>query len=284
MQRKIITMKARACAIAAMLLAVCAAGLTLYAANETREVNVEVRGLRVVGEAYGDSMQGLRAFNWSKGTSLALLAVFPEGGIISFDSEASKLERFGDDKGTNLLEEPKSGESTFFQSKPGFGMMASVSEDGKACMIELDSPAVPAKGAARIDASGSLVFKCGSKKKTFTHENVAFKVGTKVEAGAVPLEVTKVGEPEWGDDPLQITLKATQDMSKVAAIAFFDGNGNAIESSDAGWTSMRSFNVVSIEKSFNLKKKVDSATIAVTYWVDMRDEEIPFKVTASLGL
>ena len=239
-------------------------------------VKIEVRGVRVVGEGYGEGMGGVRAFNWSKGTSVGVLVVFPEGGLIAFNRDASSLDKMADDKGTDLKLRDRFGES-------GFGMMPGISEDGKACMVEISGKGVPAKGAQEIAASGTLVFVCGSKKETFKQENVLLKVGTKVQAGKIPFEISKVGAPDWGEEPLQITLKTSKDCSAISEIKFLDAAGKEIRSSEAGTVSM-TYMVTQVEKSFNLAEKVETVTVAITYWMDMAEKKVPFDVKAGLGL
>ena len=246
-------------------------------AAEPEGVKIEVRGVRVVGEGYAEGMGGVRAFNWSKGTSVGVLVVFPEGGLISFNRDASSLDKMADDKGTDLKVRDRFGES-------GFGMMPGISEDGKACMVEIDGKGVPATGAQEIAASGTLVFTCGSKKETFKQENVLLKVGTKVRAGRIPFEISKVGDPDWGEAPLQITLKTDKDCSAISEIKFLDAAGKEIRSSDAGTMSMSGMGMTQVEKSFNLSEKVETVTVAVTYWMDMAEKKVPFSVKAGLGL
>ena len=246
-------------------------------AADPEGVTIEVRGVRVVGEGYGEGMGGVRAFNWSKGTSVGVLVVFPEGGLIAFNRDASSLDKMADDKGTDLKVRDRFGES-------GFGMMPGISEDGKACMVEISGKGVPAKGAQEIAASGTLVFTCGSKKETFKKENVLLKVGTKVQAGKIPFEISKVGEPDWGEEPLQITLKTNKDCSAISEIKFLDAAGKEIRSSEAGTTSMSGMGMTQVERSFNLAEKAETVTVAITYWMDMAEKKVPFDVKAGLGL
>ena len=39
-----------------------------------------------------------------------------------------------------------------------------------------------------------------------------------------------------------------------------------------------------VEKSYDLAHEVKRATIAVTYWMDMSEKQIPFDLKASVGL
>lgn len=261
-----------AACVAAALVPVRAAG-----AQEEKGITVKVAGLRVVAPGYGEDMGQLRAFNRPKGVTLALLLLKADGGIVAFEADSSKLDKFGDDKGTDLLAGTEGPGG-------GFGSWPDVSDDGKACLFEISSETLPDGEATTVSASGTVVLKCGSKKQTFKHDNAPLKKGTKVQAGKIPFEITEVGEPDWGDAEMQITLKATQDLSDVAEIKFLDAAGNEIETSGAGGSSMSWGANIVVEKNFNFPKKLDSVTVAVTYWLDLREVKVPFSLKASAGL
>ncbi len=267
------------CVAAAMILAM---GVADADGADAAKPTVEVRGLRIVGKGYGKTKYGpeLRAFNWSPGVAIAVFVKSPEGGLLELDRKASTLKKLADDKGTDLLKASKS--SAFGQR--GFGMSTNISKDGKACMLELVSKAVPAKGATEIVASGTMIFKCATTKKTFTDKNVALEAGSKIEAGAIPFEITKAGKPKWGDAPLEITLKTNTEMSRIAAIKFFDAAGKEIPSKSAGGSTMRMGDQVTIEKNFRLEKRAATATVSIVYWTDMKKLEVPFDIKATLGL
>ena len=243
---------------------------------------VQACGLRVVGDGYKEAKPGepgIRPFNWSRGTTVVLMVSFPGGGMLKLDTKASKLDKFADDKGTDLL---KAAGSTF--NKSGFGTWPKISKDGKAAMLELVSAGLPAKGAKEILASGTVVLKSATQKKTTVLKDVALKAGTKFTAGNVPFEITKAGKPSWGSDPLQVSVKTNADMSGIASVRFLGPDGKEIPSRSGGTWRSRSGKFLSISTSYVLKKKVDSATIEIEHWTDMKQTDIPFSVTVSLGL
>ncbi len=249
------------------------------AANKAR---VEVRGIRVAGKGYGDD-QSMRPFNWSYGTVLALLLVSDEGGIIAFDEDKSVVLKCQDDRGTNLLEEVKKGG---FTQKPGFSGFPDISTDGKACLLELRLERNAAPGATAIEAAGILAVTIATKQETY-RQPVVLENGAIVSAGPITLTVTKVGESGYSaseDEEFPFTLEAKQDLGSVAGIAFFDGEGNELESSSQGKSRWGFAGSVTEEWGYALKKKAPNVTIAVTRWTDMTDARIPFDVKATLGL
>ncbi|NLS95310.1 MAG: hypothetical protein GXX96_24480 [Planctomycetaceae bacterium] len=254
----------------------------VFAAEESapQGVTVTPQGLRIVKPAPPEQDK-LRAFNWSPGTSVSLLVSAPQGGLIAVDSEASKLTMFLDDKRTDLRKE-ESGQQGFGPSS-GFGMMPSISDDGKYCSIDVEAPRVPTAGATRVAVAGELALSVASQKKDFTAEGVALKKGTKVKAGQIPFTITAVGKPDWGDAPLAVTLEAKQELDAVADIQFFDASGTKIESERSSEGSMGFGEKVTVTQTYNLGKKVDSCDITVTYWADRKKLVVPFKLVLGLG-
>ena len=253
---------------------------------------VEVRGLSVTGEAYKSGTEEL-AFSSMKGTTVFLLVTVPEGGLIAADAEKIKPPKLADDKGTDLTAAPgTTGEMRFVP-------MPQISADGKACLTMLNGPRLPAKDATAILASGSISLTCGSKKETARQEGVALKPGAKIAAGPVAFEISKVGKPQFSFDfagpsgtpsatpppeKFEVTLHTDQDCSKIAGIAFLDAAGKDLGAKPSSSSSMGMPGMMSVEKSFVLSKKVETATISITYWSGLKEVVVPFNVKATLGL
>jgi len=245
------------------------------------KVLVMVVGLRIIGPGYGDNMH-MRAFFKQPGTTVALLVKSPKGGLIELDRKVSRVATFTDDKGTDMTKSVKRGK--WGTKKAGFGAFPKISKDTKACLVELHSPIVPAKGAKIVKAAGTLVFKTATKKKTFKQTGVVLKVGTKIKAGKIPFEIVKTGKPKWGKAKLTITLKTNRDILDIAAIRFLDAADKPIKSTGAGGSAMRMGKNVTVNRSFNLFRKVESVTVAIDYWMDMKVVKVPFSVKTTVGL
>ncbi|MFH1039464.1 MAG: hypothetical protein V1789_12440 [PVC group bacterium] len=265
----------------ALLTLATAAGSEQSAAGE-KKTRVEVRGLRIAGKGYGDD-QMMRPFNWSYGTVLALLLISDEGGVIAFDEDKSVVLKCRDDRGTNLLEEVK---EEGFAQKAGFGGFPDISPDGKACLLELRLQRNAAPGATVIEAAGILVVTFATEKETH-RQTVALKNGEIVSAGPITFQITKIGKPEYSTnegDGLSFALEAKQDLGSVAEITFFDSEGQEIESSSQGQSRWGIMGGITEQWAYNLKRKVENVTIAVTRWTDMAETRIPFSVKVTLGL
>ena len=253
---------------------------TAAQAAEPAKTSVRACGLQVVGPGYSDAddHMGLRAFNQFGGTGIARMVENPAGGLIEFDDDASQLAEMKDDKGTDLLKtEQKFGSN-------GFSPFAQISDDGKAAIVEAKSGGIAAAGATAIHLKGKLAFVSATEKKTYTQKAVALKKGEKITEGPVPMTISEVGKPDFSDNPLMITLKANEELKGLAAIRFLDENGEEIESSAAGSSSMSGFGKVVVEKNYDLSKKVDAVAIELTYWTDMKTIELDVDTKISVGL
>ncbi len=240
-------------------------------------MKVSVRGIRVIGPAYGDEQNELTAFNWQTGTAVALLVERPGAGLISFDDDASKLESFTDDQGDTLIKDEGF-------NRGGFSPFANFSKDGKAAMIEVSGGGVPGEKARGVQLKGKLVFKVGSTKKTDAQKGVKLEKGSKITAGPVPFTIESAGKPDFGDAELQITLKTDKDTDTIAGIRFLAADGGEIESSEAGGSRMGFGGKVEIEKNYTLAKKVDAVTVEITHWTDMKTLEVPIDVKTGVGM
>ena len=243
------------------------------------EVKVEVSGLRIVAPVEDAAV---RAFNWSPGTSVALLVKSPAGGLIQFDSKDSALSKFTDDKGNDLLAKPAKP-STFFGTI-GFSLFSKISADGKACALEVNSPSVPAKGSAAIKLEGVIALLTATQKKEHVLKDVPIRDGSKVNAGNLELTIQKVGKPEWGDEPLSLAFRATKELDEVAEIRFFKADGTEIKSRSTGSSKMGVLGSMTVEWYYNLAEKADAATIKVFVWTDLQKKKVPLSLSVDVGL
>lgn len=231
----------------------------------------------MAGAGYGEDGEELRPFNWTRGTTVALLAHVSAGGLLYLDEDASEITSFTDEKGTDLLK----GDSN---SRPDFGW-PKVSEDGKACALEITSSVLPAKGATELRAEGTLVLVRATKKETHTVTGVALAKGTKFTVGNIQFEVTKAEDKSWPDIALDIKLKTDADLSAVAAIRFLDANKNEVPWKHLGSAMMTTPDgKTTSEIEFGLTQKREIVDIAVDVWLDPTQYQVPFKVKATLGL
>jgi hypothetical protein len=238
---------------------------------------IEVKGIRIISDGYGTDIDGIKPFNSFKGTSIACLAILPQGGIIKFDEDKSSLDKFTDNLGTNLMNDQ-------IPIGSGIGMMSEISSDRKAAMFEINGLNLPDKRATSIKASGHVSLKTATIKKPFKYDNLVLKVGSKFEISGIKFEITRIGKPIWGDGVVSVTFSSNSDISKIASIQFFDPNGEIIKSSSEGSGIQTHDNKKIYEIAYNLQKQPDALNLSIICWEDMQTVKIPFNINASVGL
>jgi hypothetical protein len=110
------------------------------------------------------------------------------------------------------------------------------------------------------------------------------KKGSKIDlVENLVFEVSEAGKPDWGDDPLSVTLSIKRDIPEVAAFRFYDGEGKQIESSDSGSSRGGFLGNISVSKTFSLKQKADKISVEVDLWTDLEEVAVPFDVKVGVG-
>ena len=254
------------------------------AAETPADVSVEAYGLRVVGplpKTVAD--ERLRAFNWSSGTTVSLLITAPGGGLVQFDHKNSALTKFIDAKGNDLLPAPTKEAKTFGQ--PGFSLFPNISSDGKACVLEVTGQSIPAKDAGSIKLEGTLTLQIAKEKKEFVLKDIAVKKDSKLTAEKTELVIEKAGKPEWGDEPLGITLRShNTDLDEVAEIKFFKADGTEIKARRTGSSKMGILGAMTVDWDYALKEAADAVTVKIYLWADLQKKKVPFILNVDVGL
>lgn len=247
------------------------------------EVNLEVNGVRVVGDGYKAKADAgnaeLRPFNWTKGTSLSLLLTTKDLSIVGLNEKESKLTVLADDQGTDFMKV----KSRFSRNPYKFGWI-SVSQDGKALGTTVETEGTPAKGARQLVVKGELVVTTGSTFEKEQSGTVPVKEGTKVEVGGYKFKISEVNKPKFGDAKLSITLETNQDMDRLKGISFFDESGKELEADPSGSSSMGFGAKMTYTRTYQLKKKVDEIEVGVLKWTDLKDVKVPVDLSVGVGL
>ena len=293
----------------------CVAFLALAArlpgGESGEEIKVAATGLRLVAPPVSQD-ESVRAFNWSlaewsSGTAVALLITAPRGGLVQFDNASSALTRFTDDKGTNLLAQlaptvaatPRSaavpaataGEPPAVRSSgqrgadnKGIGLFPKISHDGRFCAVEVNTPHLPAKGASRLRLEGAFTLLCATEKIELMQKNVPLKAESLVFlAPDLMLVIREVGKPELGAEPFGLTLRASRDLDDVAEIRFYRADGAEIKSRRTGSSKMVLPGAVTVDWSYSLAEKADSATVKVFLWKELRKKRALFALDVDVG-
>ena len=172
--------------VAALTLAIAASSGIASADDDAKGLTIEARGVCVV-KPPPDGNEKLCPFWMPPGTKVALLVTEPQGGLVMFDRDSSRLASFVDDQGKDLTKtENEIAVETERDASSAFPPQPALSDDHKHCSVEVSVPDVPTKQATALRLSGKIVLKLAKEKKDFAAESVPLKVGTKINAAQSP--------------------------------------------------------------------------------------------------
>ena len=259
------------------------AALVIATGSASAEVKMSVAGLQVVDDGYkveGEKGSAeLRAFNWHRGTRVALLFKSEGKSIVKLDEKGSKLSVFGDGEGTDFMKA-----KSRFSSKPYRFERSDASSDGKALLTTVETEGVPKRGAASIVMEGEASILMASKSELKKSKKVALKKGSKFVVGEHRFEILSVKKPDWGDDALQIELQSKVSHEDFKSIKFYDGEGKENESNQNGSSAMGMFGKKTYTVTFSLKRKVKNLTMGLDTWTDLEVVKVPFSLKVGAGL
>ena len=252
------------------------------AATPPAETAIQTRclGVAVVREVVETDAQSYKPFGMDTGTRLSL-AFRTDGpaALICFDAEASRLDSFTDDLGTNLL-----ALSHRLQS-PGFVPYAcGTLGAGNQAYAEILGGTAPAAGAARVLAKGTAVFRVGSRKEQAVSPTTRLKVGETFLLGdRFQFPVTRVEKGGLGSKSAKVSLSFTGDCYQMASMRFLDGKGAALNARAAGWRRDDRNAAARSEFHFIFDPVPAECAIEIVFWADMKALALPFSVESGIG-
>ncbi|MFP4056634.1 MAG: hypothetical protein ACLF0G_07185 [Candidatus Brocadiia bacterium] len=243
------------------------------------QASVEVVALSLAKKDPDSKFGQSFALGQRAGTSVNVRIVHEGKTFVKVMDRASKLAAFADDKGTDLTT----------AEKPRFGMnrwlaRSQVADDGKSCVVEIRSDAVPASGATALALKATIAIRCGSDVQTAEQKDVALEKGTAITTGPIPMKITKASKPQWGDAELSITLQSDKSFDAIKSLAFVDAQGNEIKCRKTGSTRMGFGDQFTYTREYSLEKKIDKATLRVEYYGKTEVLNVPVEATVGVGL
>ena len=229
------------------------------------EPEIVVGGIQVARVVMAADDFSARPFNAENGTRLVLWIKMPAGqGLIEIDDDASLLQRFSDDKGTDL--------GGRFDSFPD------EFEDGTGGTFEIESSGMPAAGATALLAEGTLAMTVASGTSKTRVPKVPLRNDQTFLLGKTTITLADVASDS---DSQSFTLKLPrQVMEGIRNVAFFDAAGAALE----GRRTSRGYMNDAAEMGFTVETTTKTITLEFETWQARRTIKVPFKVKAGLGL
>jgi hypothetical protein len=249
----------------AALLCMTAAAAVVAQRGGAAQPQVVVGGVQIVKVAAPKDDMFARPFNSENGTTVVLWIRMPAGqGLIDIDEDASVLETFADDKGTDL--------------GGRFGSFPDTFKDGSGGLLDITSTGMPAAGATRLMASGTAVLTVASGSKPQRVANVRLENARTFRLGQATITVDEV---ETEGEEQRFTLKLARPvMETIKDVRFLGPKGEAVEASPRG----RGYMNDAAEMMFSVKTNAKTLTIEFDVWQGRREIKVPFKVQAGVSL
>ena len=248
-------------------------------------MTVKAVALAVTGEVDSDAFE-FSPLQGQPGTRVSLLVDASGMGatIVGLDDEASKVATFTDAQGNDLLEAKQDDNGGMFTMSFGgsspIGAFPKVSEDGKMIVLDIEGPATPAAGSGAVTLKASLALDVAEGTVTRKSDSIPLAAGQVVDKeGGITID--SVGESEWGDAAMSVTMKMpAETLEQIATITFYNAAGKDITDGQRSTMTMMG----RAEVMWELTEKVDAATIELTLHDKMRKLDVPVDLTVTLGL
>jgi hypothetical protein len=206
------------------------------------------------------------------GVFVSLVLHVPDKYVVGLNYQECKLESASDDKGTNLLENPK---KPAFPITP-FGPDFRAGPGGAYFLTTLMLPNWPAAGATKLRFKGSARVLCGAKEKTVEVKDVSLKAGMKTIVGPASVSLDQFQLPQ----EISVQVRSPLPTKKIE---FLDASGKTL-------THFGNMSPVTLAKGleytglYHIRAKLDSVTVRLTYFEEQEQLTIPLDVAAGLGL
>lgn len=257
-----------------VLTTLCAVGgCTLLAAQgrqggargNTAQPQIVVGGILVAKVTAPKDDMFARAFNSENGTRLLLWVKMPAGqGLIEIDDDASLLQHFGDDKGTDL--------------GGRFGSFPDEFNDGSGGTIEINSTGMPGAGATRLHAEGVLALMIAGGSRVQRVANVRLENG---RTFTLDKSTVTIDEVSTEGDEQKFTLKLSrQVMEGIKDVRFLDAKGQPLDGRRTGTGYINDAG----EMSLAVKTAQKVVTLEFQVWQGRQTIKVPFKVQAGVSI
>ncbi len=236
-------------------------------AKSASTITVSVGGLRIVGTGFGENGTEERPFNEGNGMTVSLVLKAPKGaGLVEIEDDDSRLDVATDDKGTDL------------RVDADFGSFPDITKDGSVGLIDVKLDARPAAGATSFTLEGSVAVTSATGTRVQKANKVSLAQGSAFKLGTAAFTV---GTVESSEEGVTVTFNLARSvMNTLKSLRFKDAKGVALEAEPTG----RGYFNDNGEMSFRIKTTAKTLNVEADVWQGLKVEQVPFKVTAGLGL
>lgn len=233
----------------------------------------ETVGLSVVKPDPDDEFKA-RLLDPAGTTTLVAQLQLPGHVILGVDPTQSNLDRFTDNRSTNLLLPPA-------QAKVARVTAAAAPVHGKTVRVTFHGTGCPAAGATRLRLAGQVGVLVGKGEKTAERKDVAVRTGVELAGGTLKALADAFATKA---NPTALKYTGTRPLERLA---FVDATGEEVELRRNPFTANRT--VVGAKGEFTAlyswpRTAPDPCTFRATYYDRVELVVVPVELEAGLGL
>jgi hypothetical protein len=213
------------------------------------------------------------------GTRVCLVLSGSEQRLINMVDGASRITRFQDDVGTNLISPP----NLLPQSRI---IACRAAQQSNTCVVELRSAAVPAKEAKKLILEGEIVFRASNELKTIESHDLDVAAGDTMNVGTATWTITKKVpfNTTFDTHKMGLALKPTASFAPIKEVTFLTTSGerisyNVVEGDQFGSGCDRVYTAI-----IGLTRDVPKLRLRVVFWDKPEQIRVPFAIETDLGL
>lgn len=245
---------------------------TVLSPSAQAEVAAKAVGLSIAMKDPDSQYNGAYAMGMQPGVKLAVMVQSTDRKIVNVEVNPNQPPQISAD-----------GESLSGNDDHMFS--PNLSDDGLRAILDVNTKKLPPKGTAKLSVTGELLVSTGGKTEESKVEAKLAK-GTKFKLAGINVEVTDAGNPDWGDEPLSVTLQTSDPggFDKMKELVFLDEAGKPIKAQTGGTMTMNFGRSRSVAIDYRLGKKVEKATLKAETYTDLETKPLPLKLEVGLGL
>jgi hypothetical protein len=141
--------------------------------------------------------------------------------ILSAAEDAFQVATFIDDKENDLGRGRRDPQRGYYPPS----WPPSVTDDGHGLLFHVSSDRAPA-AASRVLLRGTVTLRTGSGLKTSERQELALRIGRKMEAGPVPFTIRQMSDSGNG---VSVTFSTQSSIERIKQVRFFANDGQPIE-------------------------------------------------------
>lgn len=199
---------------------------------------------------------------------LALEVRLPRARILGLEPATTRVLRLEDDHGLNLLDPAGTA------LEPGVHTAA----DGRYLRLYLRTPTAPSASAGGVLVEGVLALRVAERSRVHVApQEKPLNPGTRFHLGEHELEVVETGTLSWNGHAT-LTLASRRPLDAIGAYRLLTGTGRRVDLEPRALYATGD----TWRQTLEGEEALDSASLAIEVWEDVRTIELPFRVTAAL--